>query len=306
MLDLFRPLRVVLLLAGLAMGLATAARADSPLTNQGLASFSAGRYAEALQDWQRAAETGDGQAALYIGLLNDLGRGVAQDTQAAQSWYERAAALGNSVAMFNVGVLYDSGIGVARDPAMAAEWYRKAATQGMGRAAYALGLMYEAGDGVSPDRNQAVRYFRQALAGGVTAARAHLAALGEPAESGRRDKAAAGDMGHDGGLAAFHRSQELLLRRTPGAAREFAALLQQEADKGDLRAAYNLAYCYDKGLGLQADRQQAYVWYGRAATSTTTTVRRAALAGMMAIARELDPAQLAAAKSALATFGPPR
>jgi uncharacterized protein len=305
MLDLFRPIRVVLLLAGLAMGLATPAHADSPLTNQGLAAFSAGRYAEALRDWQRAAETGDGQAALYIGLLYDLGRGVAQDAQEAQSWYERAAALGNPVAMFNVGVLYDSGIGVARDRAMAAEWYRKAATQGMARAAYALALMHEAGDGVSRDRNQAVRYFRQALTGGVTAARAHLAALGEPAEIGRRDKAAAGDIGQDGGLAAFHRSQEML-RRTPGAAREYAALLRQEADKGDLLSAYNLAYCYDKGLGLQADRQQAYVWYGRAATSPTTTVRRAALAGMTAIAREIDPAQLAAAKSALATFRPPR
>jgi TPR repeat protein len=305
-LNLFRLLHVVLLLAGLAMGLATPARADSALTNQGLAAFSGGRYAEALQDWQRAAETGDGQAALYIGLLHDLGRGVTQDAQAARGWYERAAALGNAVAMFNVGVLYDSGVGVARDRPMAAEWYRKAATQGMARAAYALGLMHEAGDGVSPDRDQAVRYFRQALTGGVTAARAHLAALGEPAGGGGRDKAATRDMWHDGGVAAFDRAQELLLRRTPEATREAAALLRQAADKGDLLAAYNLAYCYDKGLGLQADRQQAYVWYGRAATSPTTTVRRAALAGMLAIARELDPAQLAAAKSVLATFGPPR
>jgi len=99
-LDLLRLLHVVLLLAGLAMGLATPARADSALTNQGLAAFSSGRYAEALQDWQRAAETGDGQAALYIGLLHDLGHGVVQDAQAAHSWYERAAALGNPVAMF--------------------------------------------------------------------------------------------------------------------------------------------------------------------------------------------------------------
>ncbi len=302
-LDLFRLLHVVLLLAGLAMGLATPSRADSALTNQGLAAFSSGRYAEALQDWQWAAETGDGQAALYVGLLHDLGRGVAQDAQAAHSWYERAAALGNAVAMFNVGVLYDSGIGVARDRAMAAEWYRKAATQGMARAAYALGLMHEAGDGVSPDRGQAVRYFRQALTGGVTAARAHLAALGEPAGEGRRGKAATRDMD---GLAAFERAQELLLRRTPEAAREAAGLLRQAADKGDLLAAYNLAYCYDKGIGLRADRQQAYVWYGRAATSPTTTVQRAAFAGMLAIARELDPAELAAAKAALATFGPPR
>jgi TPR repeat protein len=176
----------------------------------------------------------------------------------------------------------------------------------MARAAYALGLMHEAGDGVSRDKDQAVRYFRQALTGGVTAARAHLAALGEPAGDGRRDKAATRDIGHDGGLAAFDRAQELLLRRTPEAAREAAGLLRQAADKGDLLAAYNLAYCYDKGIGLRADRPQAYVWYGRAATSPTTTVRHAALAGMVAVAREMDPADLAAATAALATFGPPR
>jgi len=303
---LFRLLYVVMLLAGLAMGLATPARAGSALTDQGLAAFSAGRYAEALQDWQRAAEASDGQAALYIGLLHDLGRGVAQDAHAARSWYERAAALGNAVAMFNVGVLYDSGIGVARDRAVAAEWYRKAATKGMARAAYALGLMHETGDGVSRNRDHAVRYFRQALTGGVTAARAHLAALGEPAGGGRRNNVVLRDKEDDGGLGAFNRAQELLLRRTPEAAREAAGLLRQAADKGDLLAAYNLAYCYDKGIGLRVDRQQAYVWYGRAATSPTTTVRRAALAAMLALARELDPAELAAAKAALATSRPPR
>lgn len=302
----FRFHYIVLLLVGLAGSLAMPARADSPLTTQGLVAFSAGRYAEALQAWQQAAETGDGQAALYIGLLNDLGRGVAQDAQAARSWYERAAALGNAVAMFNVGVLYDSGTGVTRDRAMAAEWYRKAASQGMARAAYALGLMHMAGDGVPPDKNQAIRYFRQALAGGVTAAQSHLAALGAPVAGVPRDKAAAGDTGRDAGLTAFDRAQELLLQRTPEAAREAATLLRQAADKGDLLAAYNLAYCYDKGIGLPADWQQAYVWYGRAAKSPTTTVRQAALTGMVTIARKLDPAQLAAAQAALTASGQTR
>jgi TPR repeat protein len=147
-----------------------------------------------------------------------------------------------------------------------------------------------------------VQYFRQALAGGVTAARTHLAALGAPVGDGTRGEAAA----TDSGLAAFERAQELLLRRTPEAAREAAALLRQAADKGDLLAAYNLAYCYDKGIGLEADWVQAYVWYGRAATSRTTTVREAAMAGMLAIGRKLDPPRLAAAKSKLSNLGAAR
>lgn len=304
MLDLLQSRRVVLLLAGLAMCAAGIAHAESPLTMRGLAAFSSARYAEALQDWQRAAEGGDGQAALYLGLMNDLGRGVAQDADAARSWYEQAAARGNPVAMFNVGVLYDSGTGVPRDRTLAADWYRRAADRGMGRAAYALGLMYKSGDGVPADRDQAVRYFRQALASGVPAARPHLAALGASSGAQTGEKTRASDSSAETGLAEFDHAQDLLMQRTPQASEAAAALLRQTANKGDLLAAYNLAYCYENGIGLEVDRRQAYVWYGRAARSPTATVRRAALAGMEAITRKLNAAELAAAKASLAAFGP--
>jgi TPR repeat protein len=288
------------LVAGLAVSLAMPVRADSVLTTQGLAAFSAARYADALQRWQQAAQAGDAEAALYIGLLNDLGRGVVQDAREARRWYERAAELGNAVAMFNVGVLYDAGTGVARDRARAAAWYRQAADLGMPRAAYALGLMHGAGEGVAADRDQAIRYFRQALAGGVTAARAHLAALGVANPGGT---ATAPGSGRDAALAAFDRAQELLLRRTPEAAKEAAGLLRQGAEKGDLLAAYNLAYCYDKGVGLPADWRLAYVWYGRAARSPVETVRTAAQAGMVSIAVRLAPEQLAEAQAMLSAGG---
>jgi TPR repeat protein len=295
----YRVLSVVLLLIGVAFGAARTAYAQSPLTTQGLDAFSAGRYADALEDWQQAANAGDGQAALYIGLMNDLGRGVAPDAEMARSWYERAAGLGNAVAMFNVGVLFDAGTGVERDRPLAADWYRKAAAKGMPRAAYALGLMHQAGDGVAADQNLARQYFRQALAGGVTAARSHLAALGDPAGAALPGKAET----RDPGLAAFDQAQQLLLQRTPESAREAAALLRQAAERGNLLAAYNLGYCYDKGIGVGVDLQQAYVWYGRAAASPTTTVQRAAITGMQGVARRLDPVQLAAAKSTLARPG---
>ena len=292
----YRALLVVLFLIGAAIGATRTAHAQSPSTTQGLDAFSAGHYADALEDWQQAADAGDGQAALYIGLMNDLGRGVAQDAAMARSWYERAAGLGNAVAMFNVGVLFDSGTGVERDRALAAEWYRKAAAIGMPRAAYALGLMHQAGDGVAADPKLARQYFRQALAGGVTAARSHLAALGDPAGAAMPGETET----RDPGLVAFDHAQQLLLQRTPESVREAAVLLRQAAERGNLLAAYNLGYCYDKGIGVGVDLQQAYVWYGRATASPTTTVQRAAIAGMQGVGRRLDPVQLAAAKSTLA------
>jgi uncharacterized protein len=293
MVGIFRLLFVLLLAVSLAMP----GRTDPGAKARGLAAFSAARYAEALQEWERAADASDGEAALYIGLLHDLGRGVVQDARMALNWYERAAALGNAIAMFNIGVLYDSGTGVRRDGAMAADWYRKAASVGMPRADYALGLMYMTGDGVPRDRHQATRYFRAALAGGVTAARPRLAALGVPTPETTGKKA------EDAGLSAFERAQELLLQRTPQAAQAAAALLRQAADKGDLLAAYNLAYCYDKGIGVEADGKLAYVWYGRAAKSQTASVRSAALVGMVSIATRLEPGQLAEAQAMLAKFG---
>lgn len=304
MLDCFRRWQLALLLFGLTASMAVTARADSPLTARGLAAYAAGRYTEALDDWRRAAQAGDGQAALYAGLLNDLGRGVPRDLNAARTWYERAAALGNSTAMFNVGVLYDSGIGVPRDRVVAADWYRKAAAHGVGRAAYALGLMYEAGDGVPHDRSQATRYFRQALASGITAARPHLGSLGNSSERVGNDKVADREPPKDGAIEEFNRAQELLLESTPEALSAAIALLRQAADKGDPAAAYNLGYCYENGIGTEADRQQAFTWYERAARSPTFTVRHAALAAMEKLAAGSGPSELPESQPAVATSGP--
>jgi TPR repeat protein len=306
MLDCFRGWRLFLLLFGLTVSLAVPARAESSLTTRGLAAYSAGRYTEALDDWQHAAQAGDGQAALYAGLLNDLGRGVPRDLKAARTWYERAAALGNPIAMFNIGVLFDSGVGVPRDRAVAADWYRKAAAHGVGRAAYALGLMYEAGDGVPHDRSQATRYFRQALADGITAARSHLASRGNTSDRLGNDKVADREPPKDSAMEEFNRAQELLLESTPEALSAAIALLRQAADKGDPAAAYNLGYCYENGIGTETDRQQAYLWYKRAARSPTFTVRRAALAAMEKLAPGSGPSELPESQSAVATSGPAR
>ena len=291
----------LLALASFAAPLAIPARGESALTSRGLAAFSFGQFAQALQAWQQAAEAGDGEAALYVGVLHELGHGVQQSASDARSWYERAAALGNAVAMFNLGVLFDSGTGVERDRTQAVHWYRQAATHRMARAAYALGLMYRAGDGVDRDRKEAIRYFQQALAGGVTAARDRLAELGATVATAAQPPA--NEAERDAGMTAFERAQRLLLRRTPEAAKEAATLLRRAADNGDLLAAYNLAYCYDRGIGLQADARLAYVWYGRAVRSPVETVRGAARAGMVSIAVRLDPAQLAEAQAILSEIG---
>jgi TPR repeat protein len=55
---------------------------------------------------------------------------VAQDYAEAMRWFRGAAEQGNADAIVHIGVLYQNGRGVARDSAEALRWYRKAADQG--------------------------------------------------------------------------------------------------------------------------------------------------------------------------------
>jgi Sel1 repeat len=142
--------------------------------------FDAGRFEVARHLWLPLAAAGDAEAALDLGLLYDLGRGVPQDSSTAYRWYRQAAKAGLAQAAFNVAVLLDSGAGVPRDGAEAALWYARAAAGGYPRAQYALAQLYAAGDGVPRNPATAEAWYRAAARGGLGAASARLSALLRP------------------------------------------------------------------------------------------------------------------------------
>lgn len=227
----------------------------------GLVDFRQGYFAEALQDWQRAADEGDASGALYIGVLYDTGLGVRQDDAQAMIWYKRAAKAGNAVAAFNVGVLYDAGLGVDKDPAQAAVWYAIAAKRDFRRAAYNLALLYETGTGLRRDKARAMALYRQAAALGVSAARDHLAALGQKAVAPPHRVIA--DPMQD-----FAKAQQMITSRSPQEVAHAATMLRASADRHNALAEYDLGYCYEHGLGVALDVPQAIAWYRRAGTDT--------------------------------------
>ena len=236
------------------------ARADTAGDAQGIALFRSGRFAEAYRDWSAAAEAGDGRAARLIGVMYDSGEGVPQDRGQALRWYKRAAELGDAGGMFNVAVSYDSGTGVARDSVAAARWYARAAARRFGRAEYNLALMYEAGDGVRHDPAAASRLFRDAAGDGIAAARSHLPVTREVT---LRTPPPDDD-------ALFRNAQRALLSRTPEDAARAAALFRQAARQDDAAgqmAAYDLAWCYENGVGVAVDRLEAYALYVHVAAS---------------------------------------
>src|SRR5262249_28758259 len=96
--------------------------------------LSAQQSAPANTPLEEAAAQGDASAMYRLGLLYEMGQGVAQDYDKAREWFEKAAAKGDGEAMYSLGRFYETGKGVARDYVKAREWYEKAADKGDQRA----------------------------------------------------------------------------------------------------------------------------------------------------------------------------
>jgi TPR repeat protein len=289
----------IAILATLSCGMGHArAETDQPSHTDAMQAFQDGAFAEAMHGWMQAASQGDARAARYVGILYDTGEGVQQDQGQALVWYKRAAELGDVPAMFNVAVCYDSGRCGAHDTAQAARWYQRAASQRFGRAEYNLALIYSEGDGVPRDAQAARSLFRDAVADGVGAAEAHLprampASLRmratRPAvhgpntqRNGRQDDESNQDR-------LFLAAQRQLLSRTPAATAAAAVAFERTASStgpNALMARYDLAWCYENGIGVVEDRQRAYALFVEVASRTDDAALRAlAETGAMSVGR---------------------
>ncbi len=91
----------------------------------------------------KAAELGDADAQVTLGVMYENGRGVTQDYQKAVKWYLNAAELGNVDAQLYLGFMYEKGKGVAQDYKQAYKWFTIAAGQGYKRAQFYLGFVSE-------------------------------------------------------------------------------------------------------------------------------------------------------------------
>lgn len=101
-----------MLVAVLASALCCRGAAGGPLAGvgayeTGLRHYDAGRYAEALAEFTKAAHAGHRRAQEVAGMMNLLGPRlygdqVAEDRQAARRWLERAGAQGSDVAALMV------------------------------------------------------------------------------------------------------------------------------------------------------------------------------------------------------------
>ncbi len=131
-------------------------------------------YDDAVADWEALARDGDLDAMSNLGVMHDLGLGVAPDPARAVELYRAAADRGSAAAQNNLGIAYALGRGVERDKVQAIQWLGAAGKKGLLLAENTLGVLYLiAGD----ERSGAVWLSRAVARGGFGAARRNLARL---------------------------------------------------------------------------------------------------------------------------------
>lgn len=189
--------------------------------------------------FEQAAEAGHVPAKARLGVAYLRGIGVPRDIAAARHWLEEAAGAGSAASMLYLAQSHRGAFTDEPDAAAARHWFERAAAAGEPDALAYLGFMAEAGEGADPDSAAARDYFTRAAEAGSAVGQAklgHIYLTGDP----------------DGG--------------EPDVARALA-LFRQAAEQGHPTGYLGLAYLYDSGTGVDQDRDQALVWYERAAAA---------------------------------------
>lgn len=205
-------------------------------------------------------------AALHS-LAGDL---AAVPTGLAQ--LRKAALEGDGASVYDLAARALEGRGMPRDFAVAAKLFEALADAGYAPAQYKLGGLYEKGSGVVRDLSQAKLWYGRAAEQGHARSMHNLAVVyaENPAANGKPDYTTASQW--------FRRG----------------------AEHGMRDSQYNLAVLYARGLGLQQDLVQSYLWFSAAAAQGDDDAGRK----RDDVAAKLAPKDLVVAQKLTAAFKP--
>ena len=153
----------------------------------GIEAWQRADYPGAVATWRPLAEKGDADAQFNLGQAYRLGRGVAINLAAAQTWFERAANQGHLDAQTTLGLLlFQNG-----DHAEGLKWLKQAADKGEPRAQLVYGTALVNGDTVTQDPPLGYAYVSRAAAQGLEPAKQTLAQMDQVLPAADRKKGAA-------------------------------------------------------------------------------------------------------------------
>ena len=128
--------------------------------------FDMGRYAEAHDWYQKAADMGDdedkGEALNHIGILYSNGLLGKEDAVTAARYYEQAANLGEAWGAYNLAGCYLNGNGVPHNEENAFAYYQQAAEAELADGMNELAGCYANGIGTRQDDEKALFWYQKA------------------------------------------------------------------------------------------------------------------------------------------------
>lgn len=189
------------------------------------------------------SDEGDIQARMILGLLHTEGKGCKQDVNTALAYLSSAAAEGNKDAYRHMGDIYIAGTLLPRSVDRALECYRAAAELGMTNAYETMGDIFRLGEIVPRDVAKAIELYDMGAKEGHSSAREKSDML----KSKREELYVAG--------------QNLKLSTPDQSFRAFAI----SSSMGYIPAYKEMARAFLEGCGIKKNRQQAYLWFEKAA-----------------------------------------
>ncbi|WP_036302450.1 tetratricopeptide repeat protein [Methylobacterium sp. 77] len=205
------------------------------------------------------------RVATLNNLAGDLG---AVPTGLAQ--LRKTALEGDGASVYDLASRAAEGRGMPRDFAVAAKLFEALADAGYAPAQYKLGGLYEKGSGVVRDLAQAKLWYGRAAEQGHARSMHNIAVIyaENPSANGKPDYTTASQW--------FRRGAEYGMRDSQ----------------------YNLAVLYARGLGVQQDLVQSYLWFSAAAAQGDDDAGKK----RDDVAAKLSPKDLASAQALSASF----
>ncbi len=120
-------------------------------------------YRKALETWQKAADNGDGHAALWVGLIYEKNQVPDSTPEKSVPWLIKSADKGVPMAFILLAFKYRDGQGVPQDAARAVEWFEKAAARNDLGAIMELGMLYRDGKALPKDEAKAREWFAKGV-----------------------------------------------------------------------------------------------------------------------------------------------
>ncbi|KXS17660.1 HCP-like protein [Gonapodya prolifera JEL478] len=227
--------------------------------------YKAHNYEECVAVLRRGGASGIPAAHTLLGECFAQGKGVKQDWASAAKCYRVGAMLGDPLGAFRLAACLqrDKG-GTERNDKEALEWYQKAGAAGVTEALFRAGVICVDGK----DLVSAMKLFLTAARNGHKGSAYNVAVLFQQISAVDKNAEAesvkwfmrSADRGSSRALNALGRISQR--RGNMPAAVEF---WQKAAQKGNAKAMQNLAICYLKGEGVEANAVEAVRLFRNAA-----------------------------------------